>query len=656
MAIRYAVANGNWSDVATWDGGVSLPTHGDTVYANNRTVTIDQAVDIGDTGISVNAGSFIVGHFYVITSIGTTNFTTIGASANTVGLPFIATGVGTGTGTADARGCLFNAAVVSPAITAGGGFTVANNFNIRSSILGGHTTSTLTISGNSSLTITGIVGMARASGAAVNVTTGGTINFVGDVYGGTGGSGAAVNFASAITISTTLTGNIIGATTSGSRAFTVGSNGTVTINGNITAGTTSNTSGLYLTTGVTTTVVTGNVTGGGSGSAEGILFTAAAGSTLTVNGNLSGGTAGPGISNNAASGTVTINGNSQGGNGGLGFSNSAGTATITGTVTGGSGSGSHGLTIGGGTVIISGQVTGGSSASSAGVSVTAGSITINNNVLGATGPGVSTATTGTTLIVNGNVIGSALNNGITYDAGSSIVTVTGNVTGGTATNIYGIAFNANAGTLTVNGNVTGGSGANAFGISGPATTNAGTIIINGNVTATSTSNAIRSTSTSAANLLSFNGNIIDHVSGMKAIAIPRWYYTSTPSNKSMTVSIGGLSTYTMYSNDTWNSSYPAVGNVRAGLSYGAGGVLTGTLNVPPAGSVALGVPVDNTTGTAYLTSGSLESGVRSALGVAAANLDTQIANIPSAVRTNLATELARIDVAVSSVGGTAPTE
>ncbi len=48
----------------------------------------------------VNAGSFIVGKKYVITEIGSTNFTLIGASSNSVGLQFTATGVGSGTGKA----------------------------------------------------------------------------------------------------------------------------------------------------------------------------------------------------------------------------------------------------------------------------------------------------------------------------------------------------------------------------------------------------------------------------------------------------------------------------------------------------------------------------------------------------------------------------
>lgn len=46
------------------------------------------------------AGTFIVGVSYTIISVGTTNFTLIGAASNTIGVVFTATGVGSGTGTA----------------------------------------------------------------------------------------------------------------------------------------------------------------------------------------------------------------------------------------------------------------------------------------------------------------------------------------------------------------------------------------------------------------------------------------------------------------------------------------------------------------------------------------------------------------------------
>jgi hypothetical protein len=51
-------------------------------------------------GSTVTAGSFVVGVQYTILTVGTTDFTLIGAASNTVGVVFIASGVGTGDGTA----------------------------------------------------------------------------------------------------------------------------------------------------------------------------------------------------------------------------------------------------------------------------------------------------------------------------------------------------------------------------------------------------------------------------------------------------------------------------------------------------------------------------------------------------------------------------
>lgn len=45
MGLRVAVANGNWSSPSTWNGGV-LPVAGDTVASNGFTVTIDQNVNV----------------------------------------------------------------------------------------------------------------------------------------------------------------------------------------------------------------------------------------------------------------------------------------------------------------------------------------------------------------------------------------------------------------------------------------------------------------------------------------------------------------------------------------------------------------------------------------------------------------------------------
>jgi hypothetical protein len=46
MAIRYAIASGDWSNPAIWDGGVSIPTAGDEVYTNSYRVVVDQDIDV----------------------------------------------------------------------------------------------------------------------------------------------------------------------------------------------------------------------------------------------------------------------------------------------------------------------------------------------------------------------------------------------------------------------------------------------------------------------------------------------------------------------------------------------------------------------------------------------------------------------------------
>lgn len=68
----------------------------DTTKTSNLIIKPQKNLATTDT----NAGSFVIGSVYTITTVGTTNFTLIGASANTVGVVFKATGVGTGSGKA----------------------------------------------------------------------------------------------------------------------------------------------------------------------------------------------------------------------------------------------------------------------------------------------------------------------------------------------------------------------------------------------------------------------------------------------------------------------------------------------------------------------------------------------------------------------------
>lgn len=68
------------------------------------TATTGDLAKIEDAEDIVTAGSFTTGRRYRIVSVGDTDFTTIGAASNTVGIEFTTTGAGTGTGTAAEMG------------------------------------------------------------------------------------------------------------------------------------------------------------------------------------------------------------------------------------------------------------------------------------------------------------------------------------------------------------------------------------------------------------------------------------------------------------------------------------------------------------------------------------------------------------------------
>lgn len=81
-----------------WPAGTCLNAGGQVIaasgYPEGRGVDITSA-----TFATVAAISIVQGNTYEITFVGTTNFTLIGAASNTVGVTFVATGAGTGTGT-----------------------------------------------------------------------------------------------------------------------------------------------------------------------------------------------------------------------------------------------------------------------------------------------------------------------------------------------------------------------------------------------------------------------------------------------------------------------------------------------------------------------------------------------------------------------------
>ena len=90
----------SWAGATAPAGYLQCPTSLSYISATSYSVL---AFAIGSTwggASNVAAGAFVVGQTYVISALGTTSFTSIGASSNAVGVTFTASGVGTGTGTA----------------------------------------------------------------------------------------------------------------------------------------------------------------------------------------------------------------------------------------------------------------------------------------------------------------------------------------------------------------------------------------------------------------------------------------------------------------------------------------------------------------------------------------------------------------------------
>ncbi len=87
-------------------GLVAVSTTDPDYASTTKVISYQKAGSVGlyrflmPTSLTVTAGAFVVGQTYTILTIGSTDFTLIGASANTIGVTFVATGVGAGSGTA----------------------------------------------------------------------------------------------------------------------------------------------------------------------------------------------------------------------------------------------------------------------------------------------------------------------------------------------------------------------------------------------------------------------------------------------------------------------------------------------------------------------------------------------------------------------------
>jgi len=132
-------------------------------------------------------------------------------------------------------------------------------------------------------------------------------------------------------------------------------------------------------------------------------------------------------------------------------------------------------------------------------------------------------------------------------------------------------------------------------------------------------------SASTAASVKVSGSLIGSANGTAAVYSTKFLIDPTPTTAKIRQAKNGSTTYSDFFTADNSLGQAAITDVRFGTVY-ASGALTGVAYIPSASSVAFGVPVDNTTGTATLTA----ANVRAALGMASANLDTQLADLPTA--------------------------
>lgn len=515
MANRYAVATGNWSNTATWDGG-TLPGPGDTVRPNGFTVTIDQDISVLELRNDASAPAAEGGKFL------------------TTGTRII---------TADLRPWASAVILLQTADSS-------------------TTTVTGTIYGNAN---------GGASGATRTLVTGAssTVTINGSVTGATAAAASTMLVGQASTV--TITGNLTGPTAGAGSTVLTSQSSVVNVTGDVTAGSSSSSTTLTLALAVVATIV-GNVTGGSGSSASAIRSWSVNDWTLSITGAVSGGAGASVIDVNSGSGmTVTINGNVSGGT----------TA----------GNDSRGVSV---------------------VSSTNASLTVNGNVSASAwsdyGIYLQYLTT-STIDVTGDlsVTGFAFDTSAIYHSGGLTceLTITGDL--GAGVNAGMSSLQVLSSTVTIIGDVSMGPAPNRV---APIWFPSGTgskVDINGHLIATAGATTAHSifafSNTSYNNMaqLRLGGTADFHTLnnvkwGIVLINSTAGFVVEFRNDDDWPTSLGSTPSYLT----KYPVGLPDPDDVREGTTYGAGGTNTGTLAVPAAVSVALGVPVDAGTGSAVL--------------------------------------------------------
>jgi len=551
MALRAAVASGNWSNPAIWNGGI-LPNPGDIVASNTFTVTIDQNITVDVLTNTAQTKNTIVPFM-------TSNTTPSGIASSNVGVAWqafdnsasywlvqnaqVGDYVQYQFPTARAidqynftSGTSFNGSVSLQGSNDGINFTTLHTASV---VLTGGGTYESPLIGNSTLYL--YYRFVLNSAIYVQITFVRFFEYLGTSPAVAGGT-FILNDGVTVTCTNTGNGISIGATT----LLTYSGTGSVTINSNI--------------GGITSSGITG------------LLFSGTG--TVTINGDINGTTSTGNCNtiNVTASSTLNINGN----------------------ITGYSGAGVNATTV------------------RIGVAESVLNLVGNVETRG-TQKQTIVLSTGTTLNMTGDAYCrfNTANSGVSISANDAVINITGNLyianTGGANTGWHALQANNNC-IVNIIGIVSADPGSTAMTGSAIPVTIEGSAsyykhigpIIGGY-------RHVAFNSTGGLNINILTGPFISHPTGIQPIYVTRMHYQRTMGSYYEfrdNSTLGALPpsppapATRLVSPDTVADS-PVPRDVRLGTIY-AEGSQTGTMVVPSRDNVAKGVLVDNTVGTAVL--------------------------------------------------------
>jgi hypothetical protein len=281
MADKWPLANGNWSNAANWNGGTK-PVAGDDVYADGRTLNVDEGFTVATLRNTQRSGGTLGGTF---------NFNTASVVGNITGLTPIFVGA-TNTITHTINSGLVTITVSSSVTNS---LSSSNMFNIT---------------GNGNILINGLTFTAGFNGAVIfNKSGSGDLTINANLVGGTGNGNPSNSYALNI------------------------SSGNAYINGNISSAANSTNTNLHSinATGNCNVYIIGNVVGNSSGGTNGLGIVFTSSGLLSITGNVTGGSSSVAISSSAPVNNIT--GNVTAGTVAAITSSSANIINVTGTVT-----------------------------------------------------------------------------------------------------------------------------------------------------------------------------------------------------------------------------------------------------------------------------------------------------------------------------------